>query len=48
MMKTRLLTAFRLCGEIDIDGDNDEYGSEGDNGEHYGRGRGEGEGDESM
>ena len=28
MMEKRLLTAFRLCGEVDIDGDNDEYGAE--------------------
>ena len=25
-----MLTAFRLCGEIDIDGNNADYGSEGD------------------
>ena len=30
LMKRNMLTAFRLCGEIDIDGDNQNYGSEHD------------------
>ena len=31
IMKQRMLSAFRLCGEIDIDGSNQDYDSEGDN-----------------
>lgn len=27
-MKRNMLTAFQLCGEIDMDGDNFEYGNE--------------------
>ena len=38
MMEQRLLTAFRLCGEIDIDGNEMAYGAEVDdsdeNGDH--------------
>ena len=40
-MQKRILTAFRLCGEIDIDGDDNNYGSEDDNDRSY---YGEGEG----
>ena len=49
-----MLTAFRLCGEIDIDGNNQEYGAEvdgesdmGEGGLGEGRHHGEGEGGDS-